>query len=329
MKNKYHLLILSIICSSFLLVMCGKDGAVGPQGAAGDKGSTGATGAIGPAGPAGVNGKDGSIIYSGNTVPANTQGIIGDFYLNTATGLLYGPKTSTGWGTGVSLKGTNGATGATGAAGSTTLSGGGLPATSLGKNGDYYLDKTNYLLYGPKTGSGWGLPVNLRGPAGPQGPEGNANVKVDTFTVKTTEWATGTYYWLNDGVGGAIGTRSRYFDRNNTLITADLLNSGLVLVYFQSAKIYNTVQWQPLPLAFTNGFNGFAYNYAYETFIGKVRLHFYLSKVFGAQPDIDTFVMPTQKFKIIVVSGTLINAIHTNHINLKNYHDVSKFLGIN
>jgi hypothetical protein len=328
MKNKYRLLILSIICLSFLLMRCGKDGAVGPQGTAGDKGLTGATGAIGPAGPAGINGKDGSIIYSGNTVPASTKGVIGDFYLNTATGLLYGPKTSTGWGAGISLKGTNGATGATGTAGSATLSGGGLPASSLGKNGDYYLDKTNYLLYGPKTASGWGLAVNLRGPAGPQGPEGNANVKVDTFTVKTTDWATGALYWFNNGDGGAIGYNSRYFDRNNTLITADLLNSGLVLVYFQSSKIFNTVQWQPLPFTFTF-ITGFSQNYAYETFVGRVRLHFYMNKVFADPPDITTYIMPTQKFKIIAVSGTLINAIHTNHINLNNYHDVSKFLGIN
>jgi hypothetical protein len=322
MKTQRYIFLLSIICLSFLLVKCGKDGAVGPAGNTGDKGTDGATGAVGPAGPAGTDGAAGSVIYSGNTAPAVSKGAVGDFYLDTSTGLLYGPKTANGWGTGFSLKGANGATGATGAAGSTTLSGAGLPAASLGKTGDYYLDKTNYLLYGPKITSGWGVPINLRGPAG------NANVKVDVFTVKTADWTYGGDYMFSTEGGGTTYYITKYFDRNNSLITADLLISGLVLVYFQSNPDYNTAQWEPFPFSSTVAGNGYNQNFVYETFVGKVRLHFYLTKDSIKPPLLNAYNIQPLQYKIIVVSGTLIGSIHQNHINVNNYNEVSRFLGI-
>lgn len=52
------------------------------------------------AGPQGVRG---SQVLSGSTDPSPTIGLIGDQYINTSTGYLFGPKTTSGWGTGVSL----------------------------------------------------------------------------------------------------------------------------------------------------------------------------------------------------------------------------------
>ena len=69
----------------------------------------------GPAGPAGVygtDGIDGRTILSG-TVNPTTEGVDGDFYINTATSTLFGPKNGT-WPTGVSLVGPAGADGASG-----------------------------------------------------------------------------------------------------------------------------------------------------------------------------------------------------------------------
>src|ERR1700733_13706831 len=54
-----------------------------------------------------------------------------------------------------------GATGPAGQDGSQIYSGNGAPAASLGKIGDYYLDKSNGNLYGPKTANGWGTPLLL------------------------------------------------------------------------------------------------------------------------------------------------------------------------
>ncbi|RZK71339.1 MAG: hypothetical protein EOO92_20535, partial [Pedobacter sp.] len=69
------------------------------------------------------------------------------------------------------LKGTNGTNGTNG---SVTHSGLGAPDLSIGVNGDYYLDRTGYLLYGPKNVDGWGGGILLRGADGAQGPIGPA-----------------------------------------------------------------------------------------------------------------------------------------------------------
>ncbi|NHA04227.1 collagen-like protein [Mucilaginibacter sp. HC2] len=313
-KINYTLLLLASIIMLFT-ISCSKDGAAGPKGDTGDKGSTGA---VGPAGPAGANGTAGNMIYSGTTTPVATKGAIGDYYLDTATGLLYGPKTATGWGGGLSLKG---ATGATGAAGSTTLSGAGVPAPSLGKTGDYYLDKINYLLYGPKSGSGWGAPVNLRGPVGPQGPEGNANVQTEIFIIESNQWNNNFNYPINGSYNPVKGV-----EHYSSLITADVLNAGMILVYFQADPNGNTAQWQPLP--FTYPGVGYNYNYAYETFVGKINLYFYFTPITKDPPATSTYQPFTTKYKILAVSGHFAIQLQQNHINVNKYEEVSKFLNI-
>gem|GEM_PF-1524098 len=153
-------------------------------------------GSEGPQGPPGVNGAqgipgmDGASIIFGNGLPDNNNGKIGDIYLDISTSLLYGPKNSQGWGSSsLNLKGADGvngkdgingsdgndglagangkdgANGTNGNDGASFLSGNGAPASDLGKEGDFYLDIQNALIYGPKTASGWGKPVNLKATA--------------------------------------------------------------------------------------------------------------------------------------------------------------------
>jgi len=62
----------------------------------------------GPIGPAGENGKDGSTIISGRNSPVSNEGEIGDYYIDSLNSLIYGPKISTRWGAGRSLKGNPG-----------------------------------------------------------------------------------------------------------------------------------------------------------------------------------------------------------------------------
>lgn len=58
------------------------------------QGPPGAQGAAGPAGPAGV----GSVWRQGTGAPSSGIGVNGDYYLDTATGDIYGPKTAGVWG---------------------------------------------------------------------------------------------------------------------------------------------------------------------------------------------------------------------------------------
>jgi hypothetical protein len=188
---------------TLLLIVFGIGAAVGcaKQGPAG---STGATGSSGPVGPAGANG---TVIYSGTTAPSTSTGNIGDFYLDLATGILYGPKTSSGWGSGISITGTSGA------AGSQIYSGSGVPPATLGNNGDYYLDSTNYNLYGPKTASGWGTALSLKG---------TANVIYSAWNTASNIRDT-----VIDGSMLSVATLAA------TELTSAWLNTATVLVYLQ------------------------------------------------------------------------------------------------
>ncbi len=157
---------------------------IGPMGATGATGSTGAqgpiglTGATGSTGPAGNNGANGYSVLNGTGAPSVGVGVNGDFYINTITNLIYGPKTAGVWGSGVSLvgpQGSTGATGATGAAGtngSTVLNGVVVPVAGTGSNGDFYINTSTHLIYGPKTAGAWGSGVSLVGPQGATGATG-------------------------------------------------------------------------------------------------------------------------------------------------------------
>lgn len=54
-------------------------------------------------GESGPQGARGSQLLSGNVDPSISIGLIGDQYINTSTGYLFGPKTVSGWGVGVKL----------------------------------------------------------------------------------------------------------------------------------------------------------------------------------------------------------------------------------
>ena len=96
-----------------------------------------------PAGCPGPQGAAGNAILNGTTAPpADTLGAVGDFYLDTATETLYGPKTSIGWpSTGTSLvgaQGSAGVNGTNGTNGAAVLNGTTAPpAAALGAVGDF------------------------------------------------------------------------------------------------------------------------------------------------------------------------------------------------
>jgi hypothetical protein len=54
----------------------------------------------------------------------------------------------------------------------TILNGKGAPLSSLGINGDFYIDTRSLLIYGPKKSNKWPAPQSLQGPAGPTGADG-------------------------------------------------------------------------------------------------------------------------------------------------------------
>lgn len=195
----------TIVFTALLLTImapscAGEEGPMGQQGPKGEQGIQGIPG---------VAGKDGGMFYSGNGAPTSTLGKNGDMYLDRTTATLYGPKSDSGWGTPLNLKGATGAkgdrgstgakgdkgetgatgakgdrgaTGAKGADGSKILRGATNPAANVGTTGDYYLNTTTGDLFGPKTATSWGTPINLKG---------TANVISSTW-VQITKWDSGS-----------------------------------------------------------------------------------------------------------------------------------------
>src|SRR5699024_3018316 len=123
--------------------------------------------------------------------------------------------------------GQDGADGKDGKDGSQIHSGNGAPAPSAGANGDYYLNKTSFDLYGPKNlkkKNNWGTPNNLKG---------TANVMYSNW-INPQKWEKGTTF----------GDKIRYFDIAANAMTQDILDKGIVNVYvdFINAPVY------PLPV---------------------------------------------------------------------------------
>ncbi len=268
--------------------VAGATGPAGPTGAAGATGATGATGVQGPAGgqgAQGVAGTNGQLLIAGNAAlsgtvdPANTVGVNGDFYVNTTTNMVFGPKAGGVWPSGsVSMvgpqgqqglqgvqgaqgvAGANGVAGATGPqgpqgvagpmglqgttgtagqiliAGNAALSGSTDPSASVGVNGDFYVNTTTNMVFGPKVGGAWpGGSVSLTGPTGPQGPQGTTGAQGATGTTGATgaagatgaTGATGPQGLKGDtGATGAAGVSPLTLSGSDVIYTAGAVGLG-------------------------------------------------------------------------------------------------------
>jgi hypothetical protein len=117
------------------------------------------TGPPGPPGPAGPPGPTGAQLLNGTTTPSAATGADGDYYIDSATSFLYGPKAAGAWPAGVSLIGAAGPVGPIGPIG---LPGPiGAPGTP-GTTG----------ATGPTGPTGPAGPTGDTGPTGPAGPTG-------------------------------------------------------------------------------------------------------------------------------------------------------------
>ena len=218
MKNVESILlaIFIVIC-----VSCSKDGEMGPEGPKGPKGDVGAQG---------IPGTDGNLLLYGNESPSDVVGNFGDYYIDSQNYLLYGPKTSSGWGVPIILKGTDGEDGTNG---NTLLSGMEEPTLDVGIIGDFYFHLGSVSIYGPKTESGWGNPINLKGDKGEPG----------TANVITTKWFTGNEVSRSWSTEGRFGTASIQLNSFQVQTLTQLTGAtsiydfvdkgGTLLVYFR------------------------------------------------------------------------------------------------
>ena len=75
-------------------LVLGVIGVGGGDGGGGEPGPAGPPGPTGPEGPAGEPGEPGQVILHGSGPPSAGLGELGQFYVDTTTGIMYGPKSS-------------------------------------------------------------------------------------------------------------------------------------------------------------------------------------------------------------------------------------------
>jgi hypothetical protein len=145
-------------------------------------------------------------ILNGKGVPSNTLGINGDFYIDTRSLLISGPKINGKWPTGRSLQGANGVNGIDGKNGAaaknvTTASNVAGPAGPQGERGDKGIDGSA----GANGSAGIdGLPgaTGAQGPSGPAGSGATGAQGPSGATGPAGSGATGA-----QGLVGATGAR--------------------------------------------------------------------------------------------------------------------------
>jgi hypothetical protein len=293
----------SLAALLLLLFFCAGCKKTGPEGA---------TGATGPAGPVGPAGDNGSVIYSGTTAPGISTGDVGDFYMDLTTSTLYGPKTSSGWGSGFSLMGdtgaqgpagATGATGASGKAGTQIYAGTGAPAATLGATGDFYMDTVTHDLYGPKQTAGWGVPIALQGPAGPTGATGATGPQgpAGTANVLYTPWITPTNWTLYAGYGGQNIVEHV---ENIPAITNAIYQNGTVLCFGDLEDYVSTIwpsgQVGQLPITVVFKYNGAVTTDTWQTVynVGSSTIQMY-----DTENNFTQYSFISSRFRWVIIPG--------------------------
>ena len=179
------------------------------RGPRGHIGLPGVDGVDGTPGAPGADGTDGATILTGDGPPTDALGTDGDYYVDTETARLFGPKADGHWpAQGTSLRGNTGPSGPAGPTGSRRPRGTTRPRRSgrRPRNGRHWTARTartgerssaarpppvqasaaratsswdtaNLLLYGPKTAGGWGTGTSIKGAKGNKGDKGDPGLR--------------------------------------------------------------------------------------------------------------------------------------------------------
>jgi hypothetical protein len=185
--------------------------------------------------PSSSGSTDGTVLY-GLGVPGSGNGNNNDTYINTGTGIFYKKSAGT-WSQVFSMQtgpagpqGTPGTNGVNGTNGKTILNGTTDPSNlSTGTDGDFYINTSTLMFFGPKAGGVWPAGISLAGTDGATGPAG-AGVPTGGTAGQVLAKIDGTDYndhWIDPPAMGtsiddtATSTTSVY----SSTKTTDLVNA--------------------------------------------------------------------------------------------------------
>jgi hypothetical protein len=158
--------------------------------------------------------------------------------------------------------------------------------------------------------------AGCEGDMGPAGPAGNANVMAGTISISNAEWLAYSSWTMTTDVGTITAKSTRYVEIPVAAITADIIENGAVLMYFEAEA--GTDQWTTLPVEFLHYTGVYFINIVYEVQEGMIRLHYFLMRAYqGATlPDLATLVIPTYEFKYVVIEGTALLRLRADGVDL-------------
>ncbi|MBZ4192850.1 MAG: DUF1566 domain-containing protein [Candidatus Contendobacter sp.] len=139
-----------------------------------------------------------------------------------------------------------------GTIGSTLKSGNGAPTAAVGNQGDFYVERTNNRLYGPKGATSWPTtfvsmigPEGPAGEAGPEGPAGEAGPEGPAGEAGPEGPAGETGQTGPAGAGAKADGPcfnddiNRYQDCNNGTVTDTVTG----LIWLKNASCFETMYW--------------------------------------------------------------------------------------
>lgn len=153
----------------------------------------------------GSGGRDVNAVLSGAGAPQASDGIDGDFWINTTAKTIQ-QKSGGAWGATTSLVGPQGNAGTNGTNGATILSGTTNPGAGVGANGDWYFNTTAKTLWGPKAAGAWpGSGTALNGTNGTNGTNGNT---ILNGTVDPTSQGVNGDFYINTATNTIFGPKT-------------------------------------------------------------------------------------------------------------------------
>ncbi|NIT60724.1 MAG: hypothetical protein GWN00_32330, partial [Aliifodinibius sp.] len=163
-----------------------------------------------------------------------------------------------------------------------------------------------YELYGPKTSSGWGTPISLKG----------------TANVLYSSWID--INWDSEGGYEAVMRISE------SRITEDFLNTGAIQMYFKSEGSSGI---SVTPLSYITGNHELSFAAALSTdpqnpFNGILLLLDHVNSQAIDQTTIDYFAGKQVRYVLIPGGASLSKRSRDLPINLDNYEQVKKYYGI-
>jgi hypothetical protein len=152
---------------------------------------------------------------------------------------------------------------------------------------------------GPKGDTG------AQGPKGDTGAQGNANVHATVVTLASADFAWNSDFPYDVGLNTYTEYFSRYHDIAVPEITQSVLDSGAVEVYFTPSQLASPNQWVPMPFTILDGTGKYNLDYAAVVSLGHVVIHFFFTTIgTNTTPTLATYVMPTLKYKVVVIGGS-------------------------